>query len=110
MSGDFDYLLKRKPVKCPICRVEHKGRCHAMRNAKRKKTPPEKVLEYLLRWRERENERFARDLIEELFYAIDEARLAARFTDRRWRASQNKSRGYFRKNRIKAKRNTLTRK
>jgi hypothetical protein len=95
--------------RCHLCGVEHKGRCHALRRAKSRVTPPEKVLEYLERQRERNLIRKAQMLITELCDVIDETRRQVRRETSKVYATKNKSRVALGANRRKAKRDTLTR-
>jgi hypothetical protein len=95
--------------RCHLCGVEHKGICHALRRPKRKKVPPEKVIEYLERQRERNLLRKAQALINELCEVIDETRRQVRRESRTPYKAANKSRMALGKNCTKAARNTLTR-
>ncbi len=95
--------------RCNLCGVEHKGICHALRQPKRKKVPPEVVVAYLQRQRERNLLRKAQALINELCEAIDETRRQLRRESRTTYKARNKSRMALGKNRAKAARNTLTR-
>ena len=95
--------------RCNLCGVEHKGICHALRRPKRKKVPPEMVVIYLQRQRERNLLRKAQALINELCEAIDEARRQFRRESRTPYQARNKSRMALGKNRPKAARDTLTR-
>ena len=99
----------KEDKRCELCGVEHKGRCHALRRPERKKTPPEKVMEYLERQRERNLMRKAQSLIVELCDVIEETRRQIRRETRKAYTSANKGRMAVGANRAKAARNTLTR-